>query len=350
MRARAVRWPVIVAAAVGATGLLMAAACLGCAGGSAFQYYWQGTPYLPGATTSGSAATPGSSGRSPGALDGGSRGDVDPCDEPQERKFIRISMRSQVEFDYVHYFLVLIANIRSETYPDGAVCSDDTDIYRSFGYTLVQEGGQVAFGNLCIQGPALYYFHRSGQFRGTGATGLASAIAPAQGSTASYDGFFGPTGARVPVPNFIIFHNPGLGSAQQALKYSDNMTAPCNPTTGDTGDPPCQQDGFYYVDDLDTRSGVVPTAGNRAGSYVRFPDEIQGTECYEGASNNAWATLAPSGATAASAEDWEFLRGGQINFVFIRNDTDPPIPQLVWRVTDSSGARAHDYDPRADVQ
>jgi hypothetical protein len=45
-----------------------------------------------------------------------------------------------------------------------------------------------------------------------------------------------------------------------------------------------------------------------------------------------------------------FFRGGRIDYVFLREDTDPPFPQLVWRVTDSAGTRAQDFDPRANIQ
>jgi hypothetical protein len=43
------------------------------------------------------------------------------------------------------------------------------------------------------------------------------------------------------------------------------------------------------------------------------------------------------------------LRGGRIDYVFVRDDVDPPYPQLLWRVTDGNGSVAHNYDPDSSV-
>ncbi len=280
----------------------------------------------------------------PGALGGGGRATGDACDEPLDRKFVTISMRSLVEDDHVHYFLVLVAFVQGETYRSGAVCPDDVATYTRFGYTQIPEGAEQAFGNFCFQGPALIYYHRQGRFRSAGGS-LESAIAPARGADASFDAFFTSAGARVPVPDLILFHNPGSGGGA-GLLISRHRTDPC----GDelfAGTGACAQDSFYYVSD----EGIM--AGSNAlgnGSGRRVPNEIQGTGCEcAGRSDTPFAVLAPSGASASDAECFEFLRGGRIEFVFIRRDQNPPIPQLLWRVTDSTGQVAHDFDSRADV-
>jgi len=318
----------------------------GCAGstrGGAFEFI--GTPFTAG---SGSAVSgPATTGRTGGAASAGIRADVDPCQEPQPRKYVRISMRN-LSSDYIHYFLILVAFVRSDTYPEGAVCPSDIALYRQFGYTEIRSGQSRAYGNYCIRGPALVYFHRGGQFRGAGAQGLGSAIAPAQGRNATYDSFFGPAGQLVPVPNQIIFHNPGIGDGAR-LKVSFSAPEPCNESAAGNAlaDPPCAQDAFYYVDEFDSRVGSRVLG---SGSYVRTPDEIQDTGCTCGlGTDRAFQELAPSTTTAGSAECNEFLRGGRIDYVFVRDDTEPPYPQLVWRVTDAGGARAHDFDPRARV-
>ena len=59
------------------------------------------------------------------------------------------------------------------------------------------------------------------------------------------------------------------------------------------------------------------------------------------------AVSRPQAATGANCN--EFLRGGSINYAFVRDDVIPPFPQLVWRVTDQSGSIAHEFDPRAGV-
>jgi hypothetical protein len=332
-----------------ASGIVLSLLCsAGCASGSetfpAFGYW--GTPYyyLPSAdflTDSGTAVESGS-----GLFSEDERTETDPCSESLDRKFVRISMRNLAPFDHIHYFLVLVAYIDGEAYPDGAVCPDDVDLYTQFGYVEIQEGTARRFGNLCIVGPALLYFHEAGQFRhaGGGGSGLASAIAPAQGNSPTYDNFFDSVGREVPVPDLIIFHNPGTGDGR-ALQISIHDADPCDFITA-AGDPDCQQDAFYYVDESDRLAGSTALG---LGSGRRVPSEIQGTACECLGFDEPWQQLAPSGATAASARCNEFLRGGRIDYVFVREDTDPAFPQLVWRVTDANGAVAHEFDPRADV-
>lgn len=287
----------------------------------------------------------GTTGRS-GFFNGPGAAGADPCSEPLARKFVRISMRSLVRDDFVHYFLVLVAFVRSEAHPDGAVCPDDIQLYTQFGYVEIAEGREQAFGNLCIQGPALLYFHRSGQFRlggGTGTAQLGSAIGPAQGTNPTFDSFFTSAGAQVPVPNLIIFHNPGTG-AGQALKISRNSPGPCDDVIL-AGDPPCNQDAFYYVDAQDRLTSGSTALG--AGSARRVPAEIQGTGCECLGFDNPAQQLGTG--TAGTARCNEFLRGGRIDYVFLRDDQNPPFPQLVWRVVDSTGALVHDFDERAGL-
>ena len=292
----------------------------------------------------------GDSGDDSNLFDGGGRFDVDPCSEPLNRKFVRISMRNMAPSDYIHYFLVLIAYVNGELYPDGAVCPDDIDLYTSFGYFEISEGTAREFGNFCIVGPALLYFHESGQFQRAGGVGgaqLASAIAPAQGTSPTYDGFFSSAGAQVPVPDLILFHNPGTGDGS-FLKVSTNHPNPCALLeVAVSVDPDCDQDAFYYVDEFDMLSSGSTVLG--FGSARRVPNEIQGTSCECLGFGEPWQQLAPSRVTATNAQCNEFLRGGRIDYVFLREDTNPPFPQSVWKVTDSAGALAHDYDPRADV-
>jgi hypothetical protein len=256
-------------------------------------------------------------------------------------------MRNASE-DYIHYFLVLVAFVQSDTFPDGTVCPEDIPLYTAFGYVEIPEGQQQEFGSYCFPGPALVYFHRSGQFRTAGgASQLGSAIAPAQGSQATYDTFFNSAGATVPVPTAIIFHNPGTGEGA-ALKVSRNVSNPCGQIVGGgtSGPSLCQQDAFYYVDEQDR---LVGSTALGTGSGRRVPSEIQGTasECL--GFDNGVQQLAPSNRTAASARCNEFLRGGRIDYVFVRVDTEPPFPQLVWRVTDAAGGIAHNFDSRAQV-
>ena len=338
------RQPALCLLAIGVTGLLGSSGCATSAattllGGSLFTTY---------TGSSSSSTTGGSSGQS-SFFGTGSGVAVDPCAEPNSRKFIRISMRNLSSDSYIHYFLVLIAYVNGDTYPDGAVCPDDTDLYTSFGYQEILEGNSRAFGNYCIEGPALFYYHDSGQFQGTGGTSgskLASAIAPAQGTNASYDNFFVSGGVPVPVPNEILFHNPGTGEGA-ALKVSINNPAPCSEqatTVVVTAD--CDQDAFYYVDESDLIAGSVFLG---AGSGRRVPNEIQETGCECLGTQDPFQVLATSGTTASTAQCNEFLRGGAIEYAFVRDDTNPPYPQLVWEVTDQSGAVVHEFDPRANV-
>jgi len=332
---RHVRWSLVVGAAL----------TLGCAG-SRTPLSLIGNPF----TFVGSSGTPGgaAAGGESSFFDSGSRINVDPCSEPESRKFVRISMRNLATDSYIHYFLALIAFVNSDTYPDGAVCPDDIDLYTSFGYSEISEGAALEFGHYCIEGPALIYFHRAGQFRrggGAGGSQLASAIAPAQGTNATFDSFFTSSGARVPVPNLILFHNPGTGEGAN-LKVSLSNPAPCDTGQVVIADPDCAQDAFYYVDEFDQLAGSIQLGVN---SGRRTPSEIQGTGCQCTGFQDPFQTLAPSGTSAANARCYEFLRGGLIEYVFVRDDREPPFPQLLWRVTDQSGAEVHDFDPRAEI-
>jgi hypothetical protein len=333
------------ALAVGLVSSLLAAGC----GGGSYSYYQTvlgGPPFVY--LGSSSAAGADTTGEESTYFQTGGRTTVDPCAESNARKFVRISMRNLASDSYIHYFLVLIAYVNGEVYPDGAVCPDDVDLYTSFGYQEIPEGDQQEFGNYCIVGPALVYFHLNGQFRragGTGASQLASAIAPAQGTSATYDNFFNSGGASVPVPNAILFHNPGTGEGA-ALKISQNSVGPCDIVVGDPGISDCEQDAFYYVDDSDLISGSVALG---VGSGRRVPSEIQGTGCECTGFENPYQELAPSGAGALDALCNEFLRGGLIQYVFVREDTTPPYPQLLWRVTDQSGTEVHNFDQRGPL-
>ncbi len=328
-------------AAVLAVGFALA---IGCSGSSAFPA--GGTPFFffPG---EGSLffVTPGTTASQTGSALGDGGGVVgDPCNESQTNKFITISMRNLAQFDYIHYFFVMIAYVNGDTYPDGAVCEADIDTYRTNGYILVEEGSEREFGNLCIEGPALYYFHENGRFQGAGAA-LASAIGPAQGSQPTYDAFFTSAGRRMPVPNLIIFHNPGGGNGGHLL-VSRPAVNPCDIIVVSSAEGDCLQDAFYYVDDTDRMAGQRSLG---MGSGRRVPNEIQGTGC-ECLGGESYQVLAPPGVTATTTQCNYFFRGGRIDYVFVRDDRDPPFPQLLWRVTDSSGARAHDFDARAGVQ
>lgn len=309
----------------------------------------------PFTTFTGAGAEPTADGDGSTFFETGGRASVDPCAEPNSRKFLRISMRNLDPDHHIHYFLVLVAFVHGETYSNGAVCPDDIDLYTAFGYEEIPDGVLRPFGNFCIEGPALLYFHRNGQFRRAGGVGgaeLGSAIAPAQGTNATFDAFFTSGGASVPVPDLIIFHNPGTGEGA-ALKISLNSASPCAIVVGDIGDPECEQDSFYYVDEFDLLAGSVNLG---AGSGRRVPNEVQGTGCECGAVATfgtsvfqAAQVLAPSGVTASNARCNEFLRGGLIEYVFVLDDANPPFPQLLWRVTDQSGAEAHDFDTRANI-
>lgn len=339
MHRRYGRWPVAVGL-VSAISMTLGLMSAGCMGPGAFEPF--GTPFGPagGATQT---IEPGSTGRFTGTSGSGDRSIGDPCQEEQTRKFVRISMRNLAR-DYIHYFLVFVAYVDDGTGLAGDVCADDVALYTAFGYELIPSGTSRAFGNYCFEGPVLLYYHRNGQFRD--AQGLASAIAPAQGSTATYDEFFGANGASVPVPSQILFHNPGTSAEGRALKVADSRDFPCDPTINDSSDPICEQDSWYYVDQRDIRAGSTVIG---RGSYVRVPADIEGTGCDCGIGNQAYQVLAPTGANASSALCSEFLRGGRIEYVFIRDDQEPPFPQLLWRVSDSTGSRAHDFDPRGKV-
>jgi len=341
------KWQVLAILTV-ACGLVVSLAATGCGGANAFQYLL-GNPYSFVGST-GTTTGPGSTGRTPGTTGGTSSGGfTDPCDEPQSRKFVHISMRN-LSSDYIHYFLVLIAHVAGPEYPDGAVCADDTALYTSFGYVSIPAGSSQPFGNYCITGPALYYFHRNGRFQAAGGvTGqnLGSAIAPAQGATPTYDTFFTSAGATVPVPDIILFHNPGGGSGQ-ALKISRNTTDPCATQVVVTGDSNCLQDAFYYVDDTDLIAGSTALG---VGSGRRVPSDIQGTGCECLGVTTAYQSLAPGSQSSQNNPPCNlFFRGGRIDYIFVREDTNPPYPQLLWRVTDSAGVRAQDFDSRGNIR
>ncbi len=332
--------------------LLTALVATGCASGrNGIDVF--GSPFQSSSGTTSTGTTgPGSTGIGIGAgtANTGSRADVDPCTETEERKYIRISMRNDIPVDNVHYFLTFIAYINDpngvDGYTDGAVCPADEALYRSNGYSIkVNAGEQRVFGNYCIDGPALIWYYQSGRFRstGVGSTDFASAIGQARGTVPTYDAFFSSAGARIPVPNIIMFHNPGTGEGA-ALIVDEPSANPCDPAAVDRTSN-CARDAFYYVDDSDLMSGT-PTLG--PGSGRRVPNEIQDTLCVtEGDLTRGYHTLAPSGVTPATALDHEFLRGGKIEYVFIRADQDPPIPQLLWKVTDERGALVHDFDSRS---
>jgi hypothetical protein len=281
----------------------------------------------------------GGGGDDSGFFGGGGRGSLDPCEESQNRKFVRISMRNLDADDSIHYFLLMIAFVNGDVHPDGAVCPDDTAIYTSFGYSEIADGASREFGNVCIVGPALVYFHEGGRFRSPTGT-LASGIGPALGSQPTFDSFFTSAGALVPVPNRIIFHNPGTGDGA-FLKISVSDPAPCF-IAPILGDPECAQDAFYYVDDNDL---LIGSTGLGIGSGRRTPSEIQGTGCECLGFDEAFHTLAPSSADANALCN-EFLRGSRIDYVFLRQDTMPPFPQLLWRVTGLNGGVVHAFDSR----
>ncbi len=338
---------------IGVVGWSVSTGCGGGAGGPYDTFF--GSPFT---TFSGSTSTttgPGSTGTTSGSdIPGTGSGTNDPCAETQSRKFVRISMRN-LSSDYVHYFLIMIAYVNGDTYPNGAVCPDDVQLYTQNGYSQVNEGAQRTIGNFCITGPALIYYHQNGQFRRASGTGsvsnlLGSAIGPAQGSAPTYDNFFTSGGASLPVPDEIIFHNPGTGEGA-ALKVALNLLDPCATDGVQFATPPCQQDAFYYVDEDDR---LVGSSALGFGSGIRTPDEIQGTGCGCGIGTEPAMVLAASTLSASDVSDNgglcnAFLRGGRIQFAFVREDTDPPFPQLVWQVTDASGSQAHQFDPRANI-
>lgn len=324
-----------------AVTLVATLAIAGCGGLSGYvPFYLAGAP----AADSGST-TPTGSGS--GSFGSSTRTNADPCTLSTEQKFVTITMENFDVDDYIHYFFVAIAYINGSVYTNGAVCEEDTQLYFDAGYFEVPAGQARDFGNLCIRGPALVYFHESGRFRsgtGTGDDTLASAIAPAPGAnTPAFDNFFTSSGARLPVPNEIYFYNPGTGDGQ-ALKISRNGSNPC---TAVTQVAQCPQDAFYYVDETDQRvGGRDPTA---AGAGVHTANQVQGTGCECGFGDLGFQALAPSNATGSSVQCNEFTRGGTIIYAFVRIDANPPFPQLVWRVTDGAGGQVHDFDPRANI-
>lgn len=324
---------------VAATGV--AGVCLGiaaCGGGGASSALigrplfgdFVGTP--PGGSGSGSGGS--------GGLGTGGRTVVDPCDEPTNRKFVTISMQNLSPDDFVHYFFVAVAFVQSDLYPTGAVCPEDIALYTSNGYTQIADGALTEFGTYCIAGPALVRYHLNGAFRqGAGSNAaLASAIGPAQGGNAAFDATFTSAGFDLPVPDLIAFYNPGTGGGA-TLKVSRNDPNPCDSTVT-SADPLCLQDAFYYVDQGDLRVG---STGLGVGSARRVSNDVQGTPCECTGLGNPFQSLAPSGTNAASAQCFEFARGGRIEYAFRRIDETPPVPQLLWRVTDSAGAIWHDF-------
>ena len=161
--------------------VLAASWSVGCGGVGPGEFI--GSPFrtLSDGGTTGTGAD-GAGGTGGAAFGGDTRAATDACDEPQNRKFVRISMRN-LSGDHVHYFLVLVAFIQGETFPEGAaVCPDDVALYTSFGYLEIGDGELREFGNFCIAGPALLYFHESGQFQTArrDATGLGHRARPGQ--------------------------------------------------------------------------------------------------------------------------------------------------------------------------
>lgn len=332
----------VVGFAFGLSGLLGG---LGCgSGGSGWEFI--GSPFPPAvgnANTGGGSNTNGRGTQNGGGIGGGgSRTPVDACTQSQARKFVRISMQNRAE-DFVHYFVIFIARIDVDGDGSGAVCPDDIDLYTDFGYQQINENAPVEFGSLCIEGPALFYFHQNGQFRVAGGQ-LGSAMGPAQGSSPTFDRFFTSGGVPVPVPDEIIFLNPGSGEGQ-SLQVSRPVQSPCA-LISPAGDPICQQDSFYYVSESDEFSGTTQLG---QGSGRRTAAEIQGTGCQCRGLNDPAQVLAPAGVTANNAQCNEFVRGGTITYVFLRDDQFPSFPQMVWRVTDAGGSVIQDFDDRAGL-
>ena len=273
---------------------------------------------------------------------GGGAGLLDPCQESLSRKYVRITMRNSNPDDFIHYFVAFVAfDYDAVANPEGAVCPADAALYTEFGYQRIADGSAVDFGKYRIPGPAYFYYHENGRFRSAtgGSAVTASAIPPAQGtSTPTFDTFFGSGGARVPVPNVILFHNPG-GAAGGPLRISRNIQESCD------------QDAFYYVDESDRLAGNTSTG---PGSARRIAREIQGTGCEcPGVgvfldAEGAQSLIAP-GTPIRNRNCNQFARGGRIEYVFLRQDSDPPVPQLVWRVSDSTGAVIQDFDSRVTV-
>lgn len=315
---------------------------VGCAGGNGVASLF-GSPF-PSVNATGGGNTPGGTGT--GGVGTGSAGQgenlTDPCAVQSSQKFVRISLRNLDSTDFIHYFLVMVAFVETDGV-EGAVCKDDIDLYTSNGYQ--QLTADTPFGNFCLPAGSLIYFHEGGRFRkagSAGSTGLGSAIAPAQGTSATYDEFFVAGGAQVPVPNILFFHNPGSGEGARLLVSRPDPN-PCGNEQTAVATPVCQQDSFYYVDSRDQLAGSTALG---SGSGRRVPAEIQGTSCECLGFNLPWATL----AATATPQCNEFARGGRIEFAFVRDDTTPSFPQGVWRVTAANGSVLHDFDPRAGVQ
>ncbi|MBK8913037.1 MAG: hypothetical protein IPM64_00305 [Phycisphaerales bacterium] len=323
---------------------LAALAAAGCAGGASGITSLFGSPFPYVGGNAGGVVTPGGTSTGGARAGAGSAGEetIDPCAISDSQKFVRISMRNQAPNDFVHYFMVLIALVETEEF-EGAVCEDDVPLYTSFGYQRLAADTPV--GTFCIPAGALVYIHEAGRFRkagGSGTTGLGSAIAPAQGTNATFDEFFVSGGAQVPVPNIILFHNPGTGDGAR-LQISFPNPNPCAAEQINIADPVCQQDAFYYVDSRGLLSGSTALG---QGSGRRVSAEVQGTGCECSGFQNAFQSL----RFAATAQCSEFARGGSIEYVFIRDDRTPAFPQLVWRVTAANGAVLHDFDPRSGVR
>lgn len=348
---RGLKWPALSLVVVLALGLTLGLASCG-SGGTG----WNSVD-LWGFSTTGTAGTSiGYTGTFTGGTQGGSAGTTDPCDETLSRKFVTITMRSYAG-DYVHYFFFAIAFVHvaddatedempvfdQVAYNSGAVCEADIGLYQQHGYNFVDTGQHQALGDYCLRGPALYYFHDNGDFRvaaGSSDSGLGSAIAPGQGDLPTYDNFFTSAGAQLPVPDMILFHNPGTGNGA-ALKISVPTPNPCNIIIT-AGDAQCSRDSFYYVtyDDIMVGSrSLGPNSGRRV------PSDIQGTGCKCLGNAEAFQPLAPPGVRGAAAKCNQFFRGGRIDFAFFEDDSTPQFPQLVWHVTDGAGTVVHDYDP-----
>lgn len=348
MRATPLRPSVLATALISSLSIVLLTACDG--GLSSYLNFF-GTPFgtssSSGTSTTGTSSSGGFGVGSPTTVTGSAGGlvGVDACSQPEASKFIRITLRNDIATDTVHYFLAFIAFIDDGT-GSGAVCADDIALYRTNGYNIqIADGDTLEFGQFCIVGPALIRFHESGRFLNTAGTGLASAIAPAQGSISTFDSFFTSAGATLPVPDQILWHNPGTGEGA-ALQVTPVSTSPCaTQTTIFAND--CEQESFYYVTDDD-----IPVGGRAlgAGSFRRTPNEIQGTGCQAIGTANPFQELAPAGTTTDGAGDNEFLRGGSITYVFIRDDQEPAIPQLVWEVRNANGALVHEFDVRTGVE
>lgn len=273
-----------------------------------------------------------------GVTDCTPRGDIDPCSEPTGRKFVTISMQNLDTDDFVHYFFIAVAFQRDDTadptvdplHAFGGVCPTDSALYTQNGYTFFDStsGDAATIGGYSFPTPVYIYFHLGGDFENAGGS-LASAIAPANSGQPTFDATFTSNGFDIPVPDLILFHNPGTGDGA-ALRVST--------LTGI----PCQRDAFYYVDDQDRRVGSNAIG---TGSSRRVPNEIQGTGCRVNGSNaDPFQRLAPSCTDTNTRLLDEFARGGRIEYAFRRVDESPPIPQLVWRVTDDQGGQWQDFD------